>query len=44
MLPTILDIASLRAAFASGSLDPVGLAEIVADRISRKNTESGMPS
>ena len=33
MLPTILDLATLRAAFASGSLDPVGLAEIVADRM-----------
>jgi len=33
MLPTILDIASLRAAFASGRLDPVGLAEIVAERM-----------
>jgi allophanate hydrolase len=33
MLPTILDIASLRAAFADGSLDPVGLAEIIAERM-----------
>ncbi|MCK2052951.1 allophanate hydrolase [Methylobacterium sp. 37f] len=33
MLPTILDIASLRAAFADGSLDPVGLAELVAERM-----------
>src|SRR4051812_43453747 len=33
MLPTILDIASLRAAYASGDLDPVGLAEIVAERM-----------
>ena len=33
MLPTILDAATLRAAYASGALDPVAVAGIVADRM-----------
>ncbi|MDB5644555.1 allophanate hydrolase [Methylobacterium sp.] len=33
MLPAILDAATLRAAYASGDLDPVALAEIVAERM-----------
>ncbi|NEU11945.1 allophanate hydrolase [Methylobacterium sp. BTF04] len=33
MLPTILDLATLRAVYASGDLTPVALADIVADRM-----------